>query len=313
MVSKKSGKSSQLCGLLTLSPSLNIAHVLRLHLQPAAVDNLVVNSQLTALVVDDENPDAATAIVEAVVETGEQAALVEDRQALLNITGLGHGNDAAVIADVKDTVLLEDRAEHVLDNDGGGWVADEGRLLVQLLGEEVDTEVAVLAGLGGSCDTDDLARAALEDQEVANADVVAGNGDGVGHTAALGVARSHAGGGLTGSGNLDVAVADHAVFVTAVLLLVVAGVVVLVLAAVNGVEDAVGSAVQAVTEGVVLAVFVVVSHVTFGLGLRGAWVDGVSLGSTGSCVDVDWIAFGETGLFWVVSWVSALVLPVTGS
>tara|TARA_R110002003_G_scaffold251_8_gene17810 strand:+ start:2846 stop:3040 length:195 start_codon:yes stop_codon:yes gene_type:complete len=53
---------------------------------------------------------------------------------------------------------------------------------MKLLGEQVNTEVAVLASLGGGGDADDLARAALEDQEIANADVVAGDGNGVGRS-----------------------------------------------------------------------------------------------------------------------------------
>jgi hypothetical protein len=50
---------------------------------------------------------------------------------------------------------------------------------MELLGEEIDTEVAVLARLRGSGDADDLARAALKDQEIANADVVAGDSNSV--------------------------------------------------------------------------------------------------------------------------------------
>ena len=53
---------------------------------------------------------------------------------------------------------------------------------MKLLGEEVNTEVAVLAGLGGSGDADDLAWSSLEDEQVADADVVAGDGDGVGRS-----------------------------------------------------------------------------------------------------------------------------------
>lgn len=61
---------------------------------------------------------------------------------------------------------------------------------MELLGEEVNTEVAVLASLRGGGNADDLTRAALKNQEIANADVVAGDGDGVGrsHGARFGVA-----------------------------------------------------------------------------------------------------------------------------
>lgn len=55
---------------------------------------------------------------------------------------------------------------------------DNTRLLVKLLGEQVNTEVTVLAGLSRGGDTDDLARAVLEDHQVTNADVVARDGEG---------------------------------------------------------------------------------------------------------------------------------------
>lgn len=159
------------------------------------MDDLVVDSHLHTLVVNDEDADAATAVVERLGQAGDETALVKDGKALLDITRLGHGDNAAVLTDVENTVLLEDRTKHVLDNDGRGRVGDEGRLLMELLGEQVNTEVAVLAGLGGGGDADDLARAALEDQEVANADVVAGDGDslGVGHLADRGTSRSWCG------------------------------------------------------------------------------------------------------------------------
>lgn len=144
------------------------------------MDDLVVDGHLHTIVVDDEDTDRAAAVVEGLGETRRETTLVKDGETLLDIASLGHGNNATVLTDVKNAVLLEDRAEHVLDNDGGGRVGDEARLLVQLLGEEVNTEVAVLASLRRGGDADDLARAALEDQEIANADVVARDGDGVG-------------------------------------------------------------------------------------------------------------------------------------
>jgi len=154
----------------------------RTHLQPRAVNDLEVNSELNTIVVDDEDADAAATIVKGLSQTLEQTALVKDRKTLLDIAGLGHGDDAAILTDVENTVLLEHGAEHVLDHDGGGRVGDEGGLLMELLGEQVHTQVAVLTGLGGGGDADDLARAALKDQEIANADVVAGDGDGVGRS-----------------------------------------------------------------------------------------------------------------------------------
>jgi len=142
------------------------------------VNDLVVDSHLEAIVVDDKDADTATAVVEGLGETADEATLVKDGKALLDITALGHGDDATILADIENTVLLEDRTKHVLDNDRGGWVGDEAGLLMKLLGEQVNTEVTVLTSLRGGGDADDLARAALKDQEIANADVVAGDGDG---------------------------------------------------------------------------------------------------------------------------------------
>jgi hypothetical protein len=44
--------------------------------------------------------------------------------------------------------LLEDWAEHVLDDNRWGRVGDEAGLFMELLGEEVNTKVTVLASLG---------------------------------------------------------------------------------------------------------------------------------------------------------------------
>jgi hypothetical protein len=50
---------------------------------------------------------------------------------------------------------------------------------MQLLGEEVDAQVSMLAGGVGGGDLDDLARATLKHQEVTDSDVVGGDGNGV--------------------------------------------------------------------------------------------------------------------------------------
>jgi len=232
------------------------SHITVQNLQTRAVDDLVVDGELATLVVDDEDADAATTVVEGLGETGEEVALVEDGQALLDVTRLGHGDDAAVIADVEDAVLLEDGTDHVLDDDGWAGVADEGRLLVQLLGEEVDAEVAVLAGLGRRGDADHLAGTTLEHEQVTDADVVARDGDGVGDAAEL---DGTAAGPLVAWGrHLDFAVGDgHVLFDVDF----GGRVLVATLVALERMQDAVGSAVETVTEGVVVTVFVVISHI----------------------------------------------------
>lgn len=89
------------------------------------MDDLEVDGKLTALIADDKDANAATAVVEGVDEAVEQAALVEDGKTLLDVASLSHGNDTAVVADVKNAVLLEDGTDHVLDDDRWAWVADE--------------------------------------------------------------------------------------------------------------------------------------------------------------------------------------------
>jgi hypothetical protein len=86
----------------------------------------------------------------------------------------------SAILEIKDSILLEDRAKHSLDNNTWAWVGDERRLFMQLLGEEINTQVSMLASGRRGCDADDLARTTLKDQEIPDADVVAGNGNGVG-------------------------------------------------------------------------------------------------------------------------------------
>lgn len=165
------------------------------------MDDAHVNSHLPVVVGDNKNTDTAAARLESLLEAAPEAALVNDGQVLLDIAGLGHGDDGAVMH-VEDTVLLEDRANHGLDHDAGGRVRDEGRLLMELLGEEVDTKVAVLASGSRGRDADDLARAALEDEDVAETDMVAGDGHGVGAGGGLRAALD-----IAGVGSLNAVVA----------------------------------------------------------------------------------------------------------
>ena len=220
-----------------------------INLQTRAVNDLEVDNELTATVVDDKGTDGATAVGKGITDALEQVALGDDGQTLLDIAGLGHGDELAVVTEVEDAVGLVNGAQHGLDNDGGRGVGDEAGLLLQLAGEQVHTEVAVLAGLGRHGDPDDLAGTALQDQDVANADEVAGDGDGLaGGTAAAGLDDADV---LTDA----VAEAGRAALVSGDDLLAVV--------VVEGVHDAVGGALNTTAEGVVLALVVVVAHLAW--------------------------------------------------
>lgn len=142
------------------------------------VDNLVVDGQLLGAVGDDEDADGSGTTSKGLLQARPEVALVDNLETLLDLAGLSHGNKLTVIADINEAVLLEDGAEQRVENHRGRGVRDDARLLVKLLGEQVNTEVTVLAGLGRGGDADDLARAVLEDDKISNADVVAGDSEG---------------------------------------------------------------------------------------------------------------------------------------
>lgn len=57
------------------------------------MDGLHVNGKLTTAVGDDEDANGATARLKSLGETLPEARLVDDGEALLDITRLGHGNN----------------------------------------------------------------------------------------------------------------------------------------------------------------------------------------------------------------------------
>ena len=224
-------------------------------LQTGSVDDLVVNDQLTTTLVDDQSTDAATALGVGVADATVEVTLRDDGETLADVTALGHGDDAAIVTEVEDAVGLVDGTQHGLDDNGGRGVGDEAGLLLQLAGEEVDTQVAVLAGLGGDGDADDLAGTALQDQDVADTDEVAGDGDGV----------SGRGAGATGFDDTDV-LTDTVAEASWTTLVSNNFLVILVVAVVmEGMHDAVGSTPNTAAEGVVVTLVVVVSHLASGV------------------------------------------------
>lgn len=125
---------------------------------------------------------------------------------------------------------------------------------MELLREEVNTQITVLAGLRRGGDADNLARAALENHEIPNADVVAGDGDGVGDHSASVVPDGFS--EFATRSNVDVTFLDDNFLAVDFV-----EVVVRVMAAVNGVDDAVSGTLETTADAVVVSVVVVIAHI----------------------------------------------------
>jgi len=140
--------------------------------------NLVVDGQLLSVVGDDQNANGSTSLSESFSEFVVKVSLVDNLEALLDLTRLSHGDELTIITDVNEAVLLEDRSKKGVEDNRGRWVRDNTWLLMELLGEEVDTKVTMLTSLGRGGDADDLAWAVLKDHEITDANVVARDGEG---------------------------------------------------------------------------------------------------------------------------------------
>lgn len=217
------------------------------------MDDLVINRQLATAVIDNQDTDAASPIGKGVVKSRPESILINDRKTLLDLARLSHRDNTTIITDIQDAVLLEDRAEHVLHDHRRLGVGHEAGLFMKLLGEEVDSEVAVLARLSRSGDANDLARTTLEDEQITDADVVARNRDGIGSNTALDEADA-----LTDTfadaGWAAVFLAVYDDFFTVGVVMTMA----------EWMHDTVGGAFDAATEGVVVTFVVVVTHVSLG-------------------------------------------------
>lgn len=146
---------------------------------------------------------------------------------------------------------------------------------MQLFGEEVYAEIAVLTSLRRGGDADHLARTALQDQQIADADMVRRDGDRVGRSVTFATVRH--GGFASRCRNSDLSVLHHDVL-SVVMMLAVA------IRAVDWMQDSVGSLFDTSTERMVVALVVVVSHINPVLVL---WLlEGPSLSDCDLLVDV---------------------------
>lgn len=123
----------------------------------------------------------------------------------------------------------------------------------------------MLASLSRSSNTDNLARTTLQDYNITNANEVARDGDSIRNATTAGIVvavRSAVVHLSAWSANTNFGVFDSDVLLYNTIFVVVVMVMMVVTAAVDRVQDAVGGAVETLTERVVLAVVVVIAHVT---------------------------------------------------
>ena len=100
------------------------------YLQSRAVNDLVVNGELTPPIVDHHDSYTPSTICKGFIEARPEATLVDDRQALLHVPGFRHGHNSAILSHVKHTIGLEDGAQHILDYDRRGGVRHEAGFLL---------------------------------------------------------------------------------------------------------------------------------------------------------------------------------------
>jgi len=137
------------------------------------MDSLVVDCQFILAIGDDEDTDETRSVAVSRLDLIAEATLIDNLEAGFEVPSFGHGNELAIIGNVDDTVLLVYGAHHAVEDDGRRRVGDDTGFLVKLTGEEVYTEVAVLASGGRGSDANDLAGARLEDDDITDSDVVA--------------------------------------------------------------------------------------------------------------------------------------------
>jgi len=108
---------------------------------------LVIDDEFLAVLLDDQNTDGTRALVESLLDLLWETTLGDDLDGALDLTAVGDGNQGTIFTSIDDLVLLESRSDHGVQDNAWRWVGDDARLLAKLMGEQVNTEVSVLASL----------------------------------------------------------------------------------------------------------------------------------------------------------------------
>ena len=274
---------------------------LHAHLQSGSMHNPIVDSELLTTVIQYEHAHATTSIVKRIAQSFKQTALVKYRQAMLHVASLCHGDNASVATNVKHTVLLKDRSEHVLHDNRWARVRDKRALLMQLFREEINTEIAVLASCRRGCDANHLAWSTLKNEQVTQPDVMTWDRDCVWWQATL--SHTHT---LAGS-HRAIARAWTRLLVGAFLVLTLR--VVVMTPSVNWMENAVCYTVSSSTERMIMSVFVVVAHIPLVLWRAGFFVPYLRM-RLGTSVFLGWLTVGFLGVLGVLGayWTCTLTI-----
>jgi len=81
------------------------------------MNDLVVNNELSATIVNDQSSYTASAIREGSLNIGVKTIVVDDWKTLLDVTGLGHADDETVATNVENAILPKNGTTHALDVD----------------------------------------------------------------------------------------------------------------------------------------------------------------------------------------------------
>lgn len=75
------------------------------------MDKFEVNGQLLSMIIDNKYSDRARSFSESFSDLIVKVALVDDTEALFDFARLSHADQSAIISDVNESVLLEDRSQ----------------------------------------------------------------------------------------------------------------------------------------------------------------------------------------------------------
>jgi len=148
------------------------------HLKLVAVVGLLeVNNEFLLAIRNNKNADSTRALLEGLVNLNCEFTLGDNWDASLDLTRVGLDEEGSIITSLDDLVLLEAWGQDGVEDDRWRWVADNADFLAEFTGEQVNTEVSVLASGSGGGDANDLGWTLLEDDQVTNTDQVAGNSE----------------------------------------------------------------------------------------------------------------------------------------